>query len=291
MTARAMTARAMTARRRPSILAIVTGVYLVWSLTPLVLAVRVALSSPNAFNGLHGFTLSTIRLALRDPGSREILQRSFVLATAVAFVATPIGAALAFGLHRWRGSLPRVLTGLTVVAVVTPQAALGVAAFFTYLDLVHLPLRLPAVFLAHVTLAIPFVVLIVRARLLGLPVEAEEVALDLGASPISMVRRVLLPLSVPALIAGGAIAFTLSFDNIVLSHWLCIANGNACTLLPALLSSGRGGAIEIDPFLYAMGTIGMAITLLMMTVVLLVLATIRRQSRSSARGTLARPVR
>jgi spermidine/putrescine transport system permease protein len=128
-------------------------------------------------------------------------------------------------------------------------------------------------FLAHVTLAIPFVVLVVRARLLGLPFEEEEAALDLGATPISMVRRVLLPLSVPALIPSAAIAFTLSFDNIVLSHWLCI--GNDCRTLPGLLT-GTAGAIMVSPDLYAIGTVGMAVALCMMTVVLLVLEMTRR---------------
>jgi ABC-type spermidine/putrescine transport system permease subunit II len=120
---------------------------------------------------------------------------------------------------------------------------------------------------------------VVRARLLALPIEAEEAALDLGATPASMVRRVLLPMSVPALIASAAIAFTLSFDNIVLSHWLCF--GNDCRTWPGLLT-GRGGA-GATPDLYAIGTVGMAVTLSMMTVVLLVLVMIRRQERARPR--------
>ena len=262
----------MTGRRRPSLLAMITAIYLTWSLLPLVLAVRVALSEGDSVSSPHGFTLDTVRLALARPTFREILQRSLVLAASVAAVATPIGAGMALGLHHWRGPASRTLTALTVVAVVTPQAAFGVATFYAYVYLLHVRLQVPAIFLAHVTVAIPFVVLVVRARLLGLPFEAEEAALDLGATPVSMVRRVLLPLSVPALIASAAIAFTLSFDNIVLSNWLCI--GNDCRTLPGLLT-GRMGA---TPDLYAIGTIGVAVTLCMMTVVLLVLAVIRRQS-------------
>jgi spermidine/putrescine transport system permease protein len=266
----------MTGRRRPSLLAIITAIYLIWSLVPLALAVRVALSEGDSVTSPRGFAFDAVRLALRRATFREILQRSLVLAALVAATATPIGACLALGLHHWRGSVARTLTALTVVAVVTPQAALGGAAFYTYVYLFHLRLQVPAIFLAHVTLAIPFVVLVVRARLLGLPVEAEESALDLGATPASMVRRVLLPMSVPALIASAAIAFTLSFDNIVLSHWLCI--GNDCRTLPGLLI-GRAGA-TISPDLYAIGTVGMAVTLCMMTVVLLVLMMIRRQGRA-----------
>jgi spermidine/putrescine transport system permease protein len=270
--------RPMALRRRPSILAIITGLYLGWILIPLVLAIRVAVSRGGSIASPQGFSLATLRFALRNPEFQAILQRSFLLAGAVAAVATPVGAAMAIGLQRWRGSVARALTTLTVVAVVTPQAALGVAAFYTYIDLFHVRLQLPAMFLAHVTLAIPFVVLVVRARLLALPVETEEAALDLGASPTSMVRRVLLPLSVPALIVSAAIAFTLSFDNIVLSHWLCI--GNDCRTLPGLLAA-RGGAIDVTPDLYAIGTVGIVVTLCMMTVVLLAFSVLRRQTRTS----------
>jgi ABC-type spermidine/putrescine transport system permease subunit II len=87
----------------------------------------------------------------------------------------------------------------------------------------------------------------------------EEMAMDLGASPFEALRRVMAPLLSPALVGSAAVAFALSFDNIVLSDRLCI--DNPCRTLPLFLF-GRGGSIDTPPpSTFALGVVGLGVSL------------------------------
>jgi spermidine/putrescine transport system permease protein len=104
--------------------------------------------------------------------------------------------------------------------------------------------------LAHITFQIPFVAIVVRARLAGLDPAIEEAARDLGASTWQTFRRVTLPLMLPGVLAGGLLAFTLSLDDFVVSFF---TTGPGATTLPILIySSVRRG---ITPDINALSTL------------------------------------
>ena len=129
--------------------------------------------------------------------------------------------------------------------------------FYVFAFVYHLRLDASAILLGHVTIAFPLVSLIVGARLRSIPPEYEEMALDLGAGPIEAIRRVVVPLLGPVTLVGAVVAFTVSFDNFVLSNWLCLFPD--CKTLPTLLYGGRN-SLELDPTLLALGSMGIAVT-------------------------------
>ena len=102
----------------------------------------------------------------------------------------------------------------------------------------------PAELLGHITLAIPFVALIVWIRMRLLDGTIEEQAADLGAPPGSVVVRVLVPLSVPALVVAATVAFAISFNELPISRYLCTPN--ECRTVPTLLG-GRAPVMSRHP--------------------------------------------
>jgi spermidine/putrescine transport system permease protein len=173
-------------------------------------------------------------------------------------VATPIGVALALGLARWRGRGVRAANLLMLIPLVTPEIVMGVALFLVF-DQVYdfVPFGTWTQFLGHVTFSISFVVIIVRGRLFAIGRDYEEAAMDLGASPFEAMRRVLLPLLAPALLASFAIVFAISIDDFVISQFL-IGGAESVTIPVQLYSGAR---LAPPPSLNALATILMVITI------------------------------
>jgi spermidine/putrescine transport system permease protein len=133
-------------------------------------------------------------------------------------------------------------------------------------------LGLTTMILAHVTFQIPFVAIVVRARLAGLDPALEEAARDLGANEWQTFRHVTLPLILPGIAAGGMLAFTLSLDDFVVSFF---TSGPGATTLPILIySSVKRG---ITPDINALSTL---IILASVTATVLI-AVLRRQPTST----------
>jgi len=259
--------------RAPAALVLAFCAYLIWSMVPIAVAVRVAFSRFHLAEFPAGFSTRWFSRVLHNPDLVHSFEQSFLLAFITVGAAVPMGAGIALALHHLRGRRSIAASGVLVLAIATPQIAIAVSLSLMYTYLFRfVGFTTPAQALAHVTLALPFVVLIVRGRLSTIPAELEEVAMDLGASPREAVRRVLLPLLTPAFAASAAVAFLLSFDNIVLSDLLCIPNG--CRTVPMQLFAARG-AIEATPDLFAAGVASSVVTLAIAIAVFVVLQRFR----------------
>jgi spermidine/putrescine transport system permease protein len=135
---------------------------------------------------------------------------------------------------------------------------MGVALFLVFANLYDfVPFGTWAQFLGHVTFSISFVVIIVRGRLFAIGRDYEEAAMDLGASPFEAMRRVLLPLLSPAILASFAIVFALSIDDFVISQFL-LGGASSVTIPVRLYSGARLGP---PPSLNALATVLMVITI------------------------------
>jgi spermidine/putrescine transport system permease protein len=146
---------------------------------------------------------------------------------------------------------------------VTPEIVMGVALFLVFDNLYDfVTFGTMAQLLGHVTFSISFVVIIVRGRLFAIGRDYEEAAMDLGASPAEAMRRVLLPLLAPALVASFAIVFALSIDDFVISQFL-VGGADSVTIPVRLYSGAR---LAPPPSLNALATILMVITIGAITV-------------------------
>ena len=131
--------------------------------------------------------------------------------TAVISTALGVLAALALVRYDFRGK--ETVSTLLIAPILVPEVVLAVALllFLRWLDI---PKSFPLLLMGHVIFTLPFVVLVVRARLAGISQIYEDAAMSLGANPIQTFFTITLPLLAPAVLAGMLFAFTISFDDI-----------------------------------------------------------------------------
>jgi spermidine/putrescine transport system permease protein len=268
---------------RPRFLAAITWVYIFWSLVPVLLAIRFAFNSGRSRTSLQGWSLrwfweDPTLSVFHDPTLQSALEHSLVLAVIVMAVATPLGTALALGMRRWRGPGSGTANVVLLLPLVTPELVFAVGMFLLFTTAFgFIGLGTTAQAIGQVTFTLSWVVLIVRGRLATIGRDVEEAAADLGAPPMHVVARVLVPLLVPAMLASLLVSFALSIDDFVVSQYL--ASGSDTTTVPMrIYSQARGGP---TPALNALATIMLLFSLLALV---LAYVTFRALTRGEARG-------
>jgi spermidine/putrescine transport system permease protein len=230
----------MTARR-VSWAVTVTAV-LTYVLLHLPLLVLIAFSFNRSRFGVQwgGFTLDWYaRLATR-PDILRALRLSLVAGVASTLLATTMGTLAALALARYLPRARRRAEALLYLPIVTPEIVAGVSllVLFSWLGI---GLGMATIIVAHTAFSIPFVTVVVLARLKGTNRALEEAAMSLGADDWSTFRRVTLPLLMPGVLAGALLAFTLSFDDFVTTFFV---SGVGSTTLPLAVYSMVRKSVE-----------------------------------------------
>ena len=138
---------------------------------------------------------------------------SIVLGALTSAISTIVGILASLALVRYRFPGKNAVTTLLIAPLLIPEVVLAVALLL-FLRWLELPKSFALLLLGHVIFTLPFVVLVVQARLVAIKPEYEEAALSLGANPVQTFFAVTLPLLMPAVLAGMLFAFTMSFDDI-----------------------------------------------------------------------------
>lgn len=144
---------------------------------------------------------------------------SLYIAAITTVIATTLGTAASLALHRYQFRGKRLLQILLFPPIAIPWLITGTAMLIFFFA-VGIGRGLHAILLGHVALALPYVIVVVSARLRTFAPELEEAALSLGASRWQTTRRVTLPWIAPGVVAGGLFAFAVSFDQFVVSYFL-----------------------------------------------------------------------
>jgi spermidine/putrescine transport system permease protein len=168
---------------------------------------------------LSGFTTEWYASVLGNGPMLAAVRNSLVVAIASATVATAIGALVALAFLRFSFRGRGLLLGMAGLPLLVPYVVLGVAFFLLFVTL-DVPRSLLTVMIGHTVIAVPFATLILLARLSGLDPALEDAAMDLYASYPAAVRRVVLPLMGPTLLAAWLTCFIVSFDEIALAIFL-----------------------------------------------------------------------
>jgi ABC-type spermidine/putrescine transport system permease subunit II len=147
------------------------------------------------------------------------------------------------------------------MTLVTPEIVFGISALIFFVQVgswigLSQPLGIWTVLVSHVVFNASVVALVVRARFVGMRQNLEEASFDLGAGPIATFRQVTLPQLAPAVLAGGLLAFTFSFDDFVTSFF--VAGAGTTTLPLYIFASLRFG---VTPAINAVAAMILALTL------------------------------
>lgn len=180
-----------------------------------------------------GLSFRWYREVFRDPDLWESLGRSFVVAAGSSLIATILGLVGALALDRWIFAGKWPLRVLSLVSLMMPELVLALS-LLSWFALTGMSLSLVSVIIAHVTLTLPFVILVIGARLRGLEVSFEDAARDLGATERDVLFKVTLPLLSPAILTAFLLAFLISFDDFLVTFY---TNGAGNDTLPVRLYS------------------------------------------------------
>ena len=244
--------------RHPWFLEGFTWLYLIWSLVPVALAVLFSFNNGRSQSVWQGFSWrwyyqDPVNSVLHDPALHAAVVQTIRLSVYVTLITVPLGVAFALGINRWRGYTASTANFVMILSFVIPELIFGVAMFFVFTKL-FTPVGLGSLaeVLALVTWNVSWPALIVQARLVTLGKHYEEAAADLGATPLQVVYRVMMPLLTPAIFASAVLVFSSVVDDFVLVDLLSSNSGNTpmSVYIYSQQHGGNGG-----PALNALGTI------------------------------------
>ena len=217
---------------------VIAGLAFLYLLVPVAYTVAFSFNDAGKSNLVwRGFTLDAWRNPCGAPQVCEAFAHSLQVGVASTVIATALGTLLAIALVRFRFRGRPLVNLLVFLPMSTPEVVLGAALLAQFLSL-RVQLGFTTVVIAHVMFCISFVVVTVKARVASLDPALEEAAADLYATPWHAFWRVTFPLLLPGIAAAALLAFSLSFDDFIITNF----NSGAFTTFPKFVyvSAARG---------------------------------------------------
>lgn len=244
------------------VLWLATGATLLFLVAPIAAIVPLGFSSGSFLSyPMPGLSLRWYAAFLESDRWLLALRNSLIVGGAATLFATILGTLAALGLAGLRFRFKPLVTGIILAPMIVPVVIFGVGMYFVFA-----PLGLTATFtgliLGHTALAVPFVVVTVGATLANFDMNLVRAAASLGASPVTVFRRVILPLIAPGVVSGALFAFITSFDEVVLT--LFIAGPEQRTLPRQMFDGIRE---DINPTLVAVATILVTVSIVLMAAI------------------------
>jgi len=232
----------------------------------LYLLVQTFLVNPNDLTG--GFTLKWILQLFQDPALWEPLLNSLQIAVLSACLSVALGTLGAVGLNPQGRKLPTALQGLIMLPILLPEVITGLSLLLFFL-LIRVQLGMFTIIVAHASFSASFVYFIMVEQLRKLDPQLSEAAQDLGAKPQEIFWKVTFPNILPGVAGGWLLAFTISFDDFLISFF---TSGAGVTTLPLKIYSLM--RIGITPEIN-----GLAFVMIALSTSLVVVLLSREQSR------------
>jgi spermidine/putrescine transport system permease protein len=251
-------------RYYPVYIAVVLAVMYV----PILLVIVYSFNESRLSSIWSGLTLNWYAELFRDRSMFEALRNSLVLGLLASFSAAALGTLGASGMARAKSASAksaqakaaagdRVMEYLSILPIMTPEIILGMI-FLAFFSLLGLPFGMLTLVIAHTAYCVPYVYLLVRARLVGLDKSYVEAARIMGAGDMRAFYDITLPLVLPAVVSGMLISFAMSFDDVIVSVFIAGVHTN--TLPMKIYSQIKTG---VTPKTNAMCTLIFALTVIM----------------------------
>ena len=223
---------------------------------PIILTVVYSFNKSKLSSVWEGFSLDWYKMLLRDGDIKKALLNSIILAFLACVLALIIGVSAALAMRGKKLFFDDFISNFASLPIMIPEIILGMVfmAIFSYMNL---PFGFVTMTIAHASFCVPYVFLILRARLMGMDLSLEEAARDLGASEFETFRDVTLPYILPGIASGLLLSFAMSFDDVVISIFTTGPSVN--TLAIKIYTKMKTG---ITPEINALATVILVITVL-----------------------------
>jgi len=204
---------------------------------------------------MKGFSLRWFVKLAQNQAILIAFKNSLILGSVTALVSTTVGILAAMAFVRFNFPGKNTLNTLLLAPIMIPEVILGVALLL-FIRWLQQPKTFALLVIGHVVLTLPYVLLIVQARLGGIKREYEEAAQSLGANAFQTFKEVTLPLLTPAILAGMLFSFTISFDDITATlFWATAQNQTVPVKIFGMLRN------SISPEINALGTVMIILTI------------------------------
>jgi ABC-type spermidine/putrescine transport system permease subunit II len=240
----------------PSLLGGYSALVYIVLFAPILVVVVYAFNAGRYVAVWDGFSTRWFTDALHNDSITASIGRSFRIGISTSIVSTVLGTAAALAISRARARVRTPIEVIVLLTLVVPEVVIGIATLIFFVN-TGFQLGQVTMFLAHCVFNMSLVLLIVRARFISMGDTLEEASRDLGAGPVATFRQVTLPRIAPAVIAGALLAFTFSFDDVVISNFTSGAGNETWPL--RVLSALRFG---LSPELNAAATLMIGVTFL-----------------------------
>jgi putative spermidine/putrescine transport system permease protein len=242
-------------------LRVVMGVTLLFLAAPLVVVIPLSFNSASYLTfPMAGFSTRWYLALFTSAAWQHAFVTSFLVAIPVTALATALGTLAALGLTRADFPFKAAVIALLVSPMMVPHIIVGIGLFLLY-AWVGLVYTLPGMILAHTVLAAPFVVVTVMATLAQFNANLIRAGASLGAGPLTVFVRVVLPIILPGVLGGAVLAFVASFDELIVA--LMISGADNITLPQRMWA---GVHEDVSPIITAASTLLMTFSVLFMVI-------------------------
>ncbi len=232
---------------------------------PILMLIVFSFNAGNSQTVWQGFSFRWYEELFRDRDIMQALWNTVSVGLISAVASTVVGTLAAIGIFGMKKSTRGLIMNATYLPVLNPDILTGISLMLVY-GLLQLPFGLMTLCISHITFNIPYVILSVMPKLRQFNMSTYEAALDLGARPLTAVRKVVLPEIMPGVFTGLIMAFTMSIDDFIISYFTA---GTGTRTLPLIVYAMTKR--KITPKINALSTL-MFITVLL----LLIIVNVRR---------------
>lgn len=243
---------------------------------PIVYMIIFSFNDSKSLTMFKGFSLRWYEKLFHDRTMLTAIGYTVLIAVLATVISTIAGTITAIGLSKSRRVLKAVVEQVNEFPMMNPEivTAIGLLMFYSAL---HIERGFVTLLLAHIMFCIPYVILSIMPKLRSLDPNLADAAMDLGATPWQAMTKVIVPQIMPGIVSGALIAFTMSFDDFVISYF---STGNGVSNISILVYSMRK---RVNPSINALSTVVVAIITLFLIIYNVVSAVAaRKKARQEA---------
>jgi len=241
-----MKSRDMTHR----VLTTLSGLAYLFLWVPVIVLIVFSFSQNKLGIRWEGFTMKWYGEIFKNISVRDSLTKSLIIASVTVVIATLAGTFTAYGLYKYKFRGKQILRTAILLPIVMPYVVIGGALLVFFTRIAHIPLGYISIIIAHVSFSIPLAVFVILGRMGRIDWTLEEASADLGASKLTTMWKITIPLLLPAILASAALIFPWSFDDFTVTYF--VAGVGSTTLPIYVFSQLRWGA---SPVINTIGTI------------------------------------
>lgn len=237
------------------------GLIFIFLYAPIIVLAVFSFNESKSRGNWTGFSLKWYMELVADKDIRSAFYYTILIAITSAVISTILGTVAAIGINSMKGKMKSITLNANYLPVVNPDIVTGISLMILYISF-NIDFGFKTILISHIVFNTPYVILSILPKLKQLDVNMTEAAMDLGATPMYALRKVIIPEIKPGIVTGFLMAFTLSIDDFIISYF---TKGEGVTNLSIVIySMARRG---VRPTINALSTIMLAVVLLLMILI------------------------